>query len=377
MNSKNNERPNILYVSLWPWDALWQRPQHLAQQLAANYNVIFTSAIPFHSGKGKGKFKNKIWNLEKQEITEQLSVLNFYFLPSWRFDSIRRWNHRQWVSSICDYIKQENISIDILWVSSPEHLPFLKRINSRLACYDCMDNYESFFPQLASIEQELFRRVDVSFVSAALLEDKARKFAKEVHLVPNGVEVERFSKVLEEAYPLPADMSTIPSPRIGYYGSIDDWMDCDIFDELFKKTGLSTVLIGPIKSNTAKKLKESKHVILLGAKPYSQLPAYLAHFSVCILPFKDTELTRAVDPVKVYEYLAAGKDVVATPLPALAQHGKLLSLALPADFSEAIGAFLEYPTPREVQTKRSAAMSEHSWAKRAEMIRLVFNNKGI
>ena len=79
----------------------------------------------------------------------------------------------------------------------------------------------------------------------------------------------------------------------------------------------------------------------------------------------------------MYEYLAAGKDVVATPLPALSQHGKLLSLALPADFCEAIVAFLKNPTPLEVQMRRSAAMSEHSWSKRAEMIRLVFRNKGI
>jgi glycosyltransferase involved in cell wall biosynthesis len=320
---------------------------------------------------------NKWWRLEKHSKADQLCVLNFFLLPSWRFNSIRKWNHYRWAAAIAKYLEQQNISIDILWLSSPEHLPFCRKIRSRLVCYDCMDNYESFFPHLLPFEQELFSKADVTFVSASLLQEKARKYTNEVYLVPNGVEVELFRAVLEKSYPLPPDMRNIPLPRIGYYGSIEDWLDYELLEELHKKTGFSIVLIGPVKSKQAKRLARNKQVFLLGPKSYRELPAYLAHFSVCILPFKDTELTRTVDPVKVYEYLAAGKDVIATPLPALSKHEGLLTKAVPAEFCAAVCSILKRVTPFEVRIERSAAMSIHSWEKRAEQIKRTIENKGI
>jgi glycosyltransferase involved in cell wall biosynthesis len=172
-------------------------------------------------------------------------------------------------------------------------------------------------------------------------------------------------------------MRNIPLPRIGYYGSIEDWLDYELLEELHKKTGFSIVLIGPVKSKQAKRLARNKQVFLLGPKSYRELPAYLAHFSVCILPFKDTELTRTVDPVKVYEYLAAGKDVIATPLPALSKHEGLLTKAVPAEFCAAVCSILKRVTPFEVRIERSAAMSIHSWEKRAEQIKRTIENKGI
>lgn len=351
----------------------------MAQQLSGYCNVIYTSAIPFHSRDKTFTHVVKGWRLENQKKADQLSVLNFYFLPSWHSVSIRNWNHRKWVHAISDYIEREGISIDILWVSSPEQFPFWKQISARLVCYDCMDNYESFFPQLLPIEQELFRRVDTVFVSASLLEEKARKYADDVHLVANGVEVAHFRSALENPCQIPVDMKSIPSPRIGYYGSIAHWMDYEILEELQKEAGLSIVLIGPVllKKKELKRLTHNGRLFLLGPKPYRDLPSYLAHLSVCILPFKDTELTRAVDPVKVYEYLAAGKDVVATPLPSLAQHADLLTLASADKFCEAVQNLLRCPSPLEACKHRSAAMSVHSWKNRAEQIMTVFARKGI
>lgn len=313
----------------------------------------------------------------RHEETERLRVLDFPFLPSWRFSFLRDWNHRKWASVVSEYLKRERIPIDILWLSSPEQLPFCGEIPASLVCYDCMDNYESFYPRLIPFEQELFRKADLVFVSALSLEEKARKHSDNVHLVPNGVEVEHFRTVLEKSHPLPTDMMNIPAPRIGYYGSIADWMDFEIIERLGQIEGASVVLVGPVHTEQARRLAERGKVYLLGTKPYSELPGYLAHFSVCILPFRDTELTRAIDPVKVYEYLAAGKDVVATPLPALMRHADILALSHPSAFCEAVKAAFRSPAPPEVRVRRSAAMSAHSWKKRAEQIRAAIANTEI
>lgn len=367
-------RPNILYVSLWPWDGLWQRPQHLAQQLSEHCNVIYTSPTPFHSRRDMLPHLGRGWKLKRHEETERLHVLDFPFLPSWRFSSLREWNHCKWASAVSEYIKRERIPIDILWLSSPEQLPFCGEIPARLVCYDCMDNYESFYLRLVPFEQELFRKADLVFVSALSLEEKARKYSDKVHLVPNGVEVEHFRTVLEKSHPVPVDMINIPTPRIGYYGSIADWMDFEIIERLGQTAGASVVLVGPVHTEQARRLAERGIIFLLGTKPYCDLPAYLSHFSVCILPFRDTELTRAIDPVKVYEYLAAGKDVVATPLPALDQHADFLVLSQPSEFCESVRATLRSPALPELRARRSAAMSAHSWKRRAEQIRASIMN---
>jgi len=343
----------------------------LAQQLSRHCggNVIYTSPTPFHSRRGVLLHLGEGWKLISHEETEWLRVLDFPFLPSWLFSSLRVWNHRKWALAVSEYLKREHIPIDILWLSSPEQLPFCGEIPARFVCYDCMDNYESFYPRLVPFEQELFRKADLVFVSALSLEEKARKYSDEVHLLPNGVEVEHFRTVLDKSHPVPADMMNIPAPRIGYYGSIADWMDFEIIERLGQIDGASIVLLGPVHSEQARQLAKRGIIYLLGTKPYSELPGYLAHFSVCILPFRDMELTRAVDPVKVYEYLAAGKDVVATPLPALMRHADLLALSQPSAFYEAVKTALRAPAPPEVRERRSTAMSAHSWKKRAEQIR--------
>jgi glycosyltransferase involved in cell wall biosynthesis len=309
-----------------------------------------------------------VWRLEVAERRERFTVLNFLFPPSWKFTPVRGWNHSRWASAVHNYLDAQGISVDVLWLSSPEQIPFYKKIPARLVCYDCMDNYESFFSWLEPLEKKLFRRADVVFVSAPLLEEKAKKYTGNVHLVPNGVDVESFSKVLDIPYDLPGDLADIPSPRIGYYGSIADWIDYEILEALRRETGASIVLIGPVHSERARQLERLGVVHLLGVKPYLDLPAYLAHFSVCILPFRDTEMTRAVDPVKVYEYLAAGMDIVATPLPTLEPHSKLLVVASPDRFCEAVRNALRHPSPPEIRAGRSAAMSPHSWENRIERI---------
>lgn len=136
-----------------------------------------------------------------------------------------------------------------------------------------MDNYDSFFSWLEPLEKKLFRRADVVFVSAPLLEEKAKMYTGNVHLVPNGVDVESFNKVLENPYDLPGDLADIPSPRIGYYGSIADWIDYELLETLRRETGASIVLIGPVHSERARQLERLGVVHLLGVKPYRDLLA--------------------------------------------------------------------------------------------------------
>lgn len=369
MNSSSMPaKRRLLYVSLWPWDGLWQRPQHLAEQLALQYDVVYVSALPFHSRKSAVAHLSWTSGPVVRKPRQGLTVVQFPLPPSWRFQWLREWNHERWAAQVASFLRREGMEVDVLWLSSPDQRAFLKKVRTRLVCYDCMDEFNSFVPHLALVEQDLFRRADITFVSASALEVKARRHTDRVQLVPNGVDVDHFRKALDGACAIPTDLLSVPGPRVGYYGSIADWLDYDILEALVESSDISLVLIGPVHSEKARALSRHARVFLLGTRPYSELPAYLAHLDVSILPFRLTELTRAVDPVKVYEYLAAGSDVVATPLPMLQRHAHLLRLATSAQFAEAVHAALLSPTTRSRRLERSRAMDAHSWKQRGSGI---------
>lgn len=92
---------------------------------------------------------------------------------------------------------------------------------------------------------------------------------------------------------------------------------------------------------------------MLGERPYQELPFYLHSFDVCLLPFQRIPLTLATNPVKVYEYLCAGKEVVCTDLPEVSQFGTLVHKAADHDaFIAAIRASLEQPGGTDAQAAR-------------------------
>ena len=174
----------------------------------------------------------EVWQIRKVQGIEHLSVLYFPFLPGGGSASVSKWNHKKWAKALAKFLDSQKTNIDILWLSSPDQLPFLEEFSSDLITYHCLDPYESFYPRLSLVEPDMFRKADLTIVTAPLLEAKAKKHSKEVHLVPNGAEVEHFESVLKEDYPIPQDMLSIPTPRIGYVGTIAHWMDFNLLEKI-------------------------------------------------------------------------------------------------------------------------------------------------
>jgi len=363
-------------MSFWPWDAIMSIPQHISQQLSKDYNIIYACSNQYHFSKNKREHLKKSWELQFYKVAENLNVVEFPFFPAWKFSFIRTLNHKQWATSISKYLIDNNIKIDILWLSSPEQLPFLKIIKRKLSCYHCFDPYEEFYPKLSLIEPEMFQKTDITFVTAPKLEAKAKIYSKNVFLVPNGAEIEHFQKVIYQKFNLPYDIKKTTRPRIGYIGTIAHWMNFDIIEDLSQNVNASIILIGPVESEIAIKLQDEGKVLLLGKKPYKDLPSYLAFFDVCIIPFKDNELVRAVDPIKVYEYLSAGKEVVTTPMPALDRIDNLIHQVKPQDFSDTVKRVLQSKKSSQSIKNKADLMHKHSWGSRAKSITEVFKKNG-
>ena len=134
-------------------------------------------------------------------------------------------------------------------------------------------------------------------------------------LIRNAADYEIFSQVPENIY-----HDTQGRRIIGYYGAIAEWFDLDLVEAVAKRhPECCIVMIGANTVNAKSRLGKLPNVIFTGEVPYDTLPHYLYSFDVCMLPFKVVPLTLATNPVKAYEYLSAGKPVVAVDLPEMAQ----------------------------------------------------------
>jgi UDP-galactopyranose mutase len=165
----------------------------------------------------------------------------------------------------------------------------------------------------------------------------------------------------------PEDQAHIPTPRLGFFGVIDERMDTELIAEVARqRDDWHFVLIGPVVKIDPALLPRLPNLHYLGPKPYAALPDYLAGWSVALLPFARNESTRYISPTKTPEYLAAGKSVVSTSIRDVVRPYGAAGLARIADtapaFIEAITAALE-DRPEEIVEKSDRFLEQTSWDK--------------
>ena len=189
-------------------------------------------------------------------------------------------------------------------------------------------------------------------------------------LVPNGCRPEAYDGV--DAAPLPAD-ADLPGPVAGFVGYLNQRIDFTLL-EAVAGAGISTLIVGPVVPGLNQErlaaLARRPNVRWVGSKPFEELPGYLRLIDVGLTPYADTAFNRASFPLKTLEYLAAGRGVVATPLPANAWLGTDLvaEAAGPADFVARVQRELARPRTAQLAGRRRAFAREHSWDRRAQVL---------
>jgi len=229
--------------------------------------------------------------------------------------------------------------------------------------YHCADEYahvRGFPSSLPSLEAELCRRADLVITTSETLCQDRRQFNANTHWVPNGADVAHFAK----ASPVASELRALKQPLIGFVGGLSQWVDVDLLAQLAAaRPHWAFALVGPIGIDVGL-IRAKPNVHLLGPRPYADLPAYLAGMDVALIPFRHEPVTYHADPIKAYEYLAAGVPVVATNLPALARLAHVVRLAdTPADFERQIEAALAEGRDAG-RAERQAEAQRHSWSSR-------------
>jgi glycosyltransferase involved in cell wall biosynthesis len=253
----------------------------------------------------------------------------------------------------------------VMVTGSPPSARVIGECGERASIYFCMDDFlvlPGTTPRMiAPLEQELLRRVDAVVATAQRLVEKKRCASGRGYHLPQGVNYAHFAT----PQPCPAELRDLPRPLIGFAGGVGAGIDVPTIHAIAAAIpNGSVVLIGPVALPVEELRGANIHV--LGPRSYSDLPAFVQAFDVGIIPYVDNEWMRAVDPLKLLEYLAAGVPVVASPLPEVAKYAHAVMTApLGDDFASAVVANLSSTGSARGECAQSIAAG-HSWEHRAE-----------
>ncbi len=306
---------DVIILSVIDYDFRHQRPQHFAEKFAEHGHRVFYINANFTSPAAIRKKRENLylvnWNSQKTS--------NIY-TADWRKNE--GWLHKALNALLERYAIRDAVTI----VDYPNWLAganYLRETYGFRIVTDYMDDYTGFAataePFLKKNCKELLTTSDLVVASSSFLYDIAKRFTDEsrICLIRNGTQTAHFQKAyaMRRAQDTDTDVS---GKVIGYYGAVAHWFAyekvCYVADALPE---CEVVIIGEVTAHR-RDLEKRKNIRLLGEMDYDKLPEHLAYFDVCLIPFDTgTDLIRATNPVKFYEYLSAGKKIVATEIPEL------------------------------------------------------------
>jgi glycosyltransferase involved in cell wall biosynthesis len=208
-------------------------------------------------------------------------------------------------------------------VVSPVWTPWLDTLPFKHVIYDCIDDVAVHIPRAMLTplyrkwEHELIARAAGAVVTAEPLRAALRGHRTDlpVATIRNGVDFERFQR-LARSSPRPPDLPSGKRPIVGFVGALYGWIDWKLVAEVVRTLPeCDFVFVGPRdRRGSEDRLAGLENVAFLGVRPYDRVPAYMQAFDVCWVPFDQSQVSRAANPVKIFEYLSLGKPVVSTPV---------------------------------------------------------------
>lgn len=285
-----------------------------------------------------------------------------------------RLNRRRYLAQLRALVRRLHFTEPVAFALRPDAGPAMDAIDPALRVYYAVDEWSAFGglrdderQLLRRLEDELLQRIDLAIGVSPRLFERFRRTAPAAMLLECGADAMHFSPQRAMRLASHPRLAELPRPRIGFIGQVDDRLDEELVLQLARaRPRRQIVLVGRVtKTARVDALAREPNVHLLGYQPYDELPRILRDLDVCILPYRSTELTESCNPLKVYEYLAAGKPVVATPLEGLRVcRGEIALARGAAAFTAEIDRALADPTTG--RERRLALARRHDWSQRVD-----------
>ena len=363
---------NIL-VFAPPWGLIKHRPHHLMRAIikSSRGKVLYIE----DTAMGAYRAWLRFWSIVRKVEPRLFVMKSFKLIP---YQSKISWapriNMRIFAFAVRLVSKIMGLRNVVLWHWSCQSHEYTGMLGEKLVVYDSVCETSLFSwttPEIRAMERELLRKSDLAFAATEPLRQIAAVDNPDTYLVSQAVDWDYFEKASEKTGGKPAELASLKGPIIGFTGNIHEWLDGTTLRVCAqKKPEWQIILIGPVRNigETQKeiaKIRDLDNVHLLGAKPYDQLPRYVAWFDVCIIPYRLNKTTLVSETVKFYEYLATGKPIVSTALPPLKRWSDVVYLAdSPEEFIECIEKALQEP-PSSAARRRQLAR-ENTWDARAQ-----------
>jgi len=373
----NNEDIILFSSDDWGWKT---SKYQLSTRFCQKNRVLFISSIGFRSPTVSAQDIGRIFEKLKsffngiKKIENNLYVLTPLVLPFRSFPFVKKINtfllHLQ-----IKYAKWKlKLYLPYIFVFSQNWYDFVKDIPRKKLVYYCVDD-QSGFKGINSTLFELHDRLlaeqaDIVICSSRMLYEYKKAYNLFTYYLPHGVNYELFSRVVFDAgLKVASDVSDLPKPVIGFYGHISsDWVDVDLLKFLASQCPKWSFLLIGKYSLHEETFKDFKNIYTIGPKEFEDLPSYCKGIDAGIIPFTKSVLTDNCNPLKLYEYLAAGLSVVSTDIPEVRQYKDSVFIAKTNDeFLDCCRQALLIRSS-ELDRERSLRFKNTSWDNRVDEI---------
>lgn len=381
---------NLICFSTADWDTLLPTNKHqLMRRFAARgHRVLYIETLGTRAPRvGSGtdlkrigrRLLRSMGGARKQE--RRLWTVSPLVRPVWRTATQIALNRTAFSAQVGGML--EHFPDRVAWIYSPYAVYLLDAVKPELVVYHLVDDLGAVpgadRESIREAEAQLLARADLVFCSERSLYDRARRISSQCHFMPNVADYHHFSQAGAAGGTSGlAKLRAMTGPRVIFSGNITPHkVDLELMGRLAAaRSDWQWIMIGPTwegadASPALRALESRRNVHFLGHVAYEDLPAYLHEADALIIPYRQNEATRAVFPLKLFEYLATGKPVVASPLPSLLPYRGIVRIAETVEeWTDELAGALADPHGQEAQ--RRALARRHTWAKRVrEMERLL------
>lgn len=255
-----------------------------------------------------------------------------------KLERFRLWFHYANIRKALDKLKWAPPLIQ--WAYMPQAVMYKGCLKEKFYVFDWIDRFDSYPGSdsvfMARMEEESIRKADLIFATARGLHQTALKLNENSHFISNGVDFQAFQiPAVSPEYLKKYRIEREKWEKIAFFaGSISEWIDLDtVFQTARILPEILFLMVGPVDQNPA---GIPENVVFTGPVPHSDVPDLISASDVCINPFRKSRLSRFVNPLKVYEYLAGGKPVVSTPMEELENIEGIIFAENPEEFAGGI-----------------------------------------